>query len=453
MNLATASVTDFGAAGDGTTDDRAAFQAALDSGASLVTVPAGAYLLGQGAGYYCLTIPAGVTLRGEDRDRTVLHQAPGVGPSVRLLQATGPGIAIESLTLDGQRVLQATDEHRAGVFATGAPGIAIRHVTARGFTGDGFYVHIGSHDVAISDVLATDNARNGITFGGGTHGGSVTGSRFVGNLAQQFDSEPGPGYTVDGLTLTGNTLDGAGVSDEYVLTVSGSGSASRSKGWRVEGNTINGGVFVVWADGAVLRGNTGVNATSRPSVRVYRTGDGTAIDGNAFAVTQAQAAGIIAITGAGTGQAPSHVLVTRNELRSATTNSIGVAATGALSVEVSDNTIRGPGSIAVYLRATNAAEDFRSAVVRRNRIAGWSNGLVVRGNGAARLLFADVSDNIADDTPIVMSLDDDGSGALQAATVAGNVMLGSTATMVSRWPSGMTLDPTAATLVLHRSPL
>ena len=40
----TVSVKDFGAVGDGVTDDTAAIQAALDSGASTVTVPDGTYI-------------------------------------------------------------------------------------------------------------------------------------------------------------------------------------------------------------------------------------------------------------------------------------------------------------------------------------------------------------------------------------------------------------------------
>lgn len=444
------SVRDYGALCDGATDDREAFQNALNSGAAEVDVPIGTCMIGQGAGFFGVTIPAGVTLRGASRDGTVLRQTPGIGASVRLLQPIGAGATVDTMTLDGDADEQTVDEHRAGVFASSAPGATIRHVTARDFTGDGFYVYIGSNDVVVDDVIATANHRNGITFGGRTTGGMVTSSRFVGNAVQQFDSEPGAGFTVDGLTLIGNTFDGAGASGDYVLTISGGGSTARSHGWRVEGNTINGGIWIVWADGTLVRGNAGLNTTDRPCVRVYRTGDGTQIDGNTFSATVAT--NLIAITGAGTGQAPSHVLVTRNDLRSGTAAAYGVVATGAVSIDVSDNVLHGPGAVAVYARSTNPSEDFRSAIIRRNRITSWSaGGVVVRGNSTAKLLMADVSDNIFDDTPTAASLDDDHSGALQAATVAGNVLLGSSATLISTWPTGTTLDATATAMVLHRS--
>ena len=53
------SVKDFGAVGDGVTDDTAAIQAALDSGAAGVFIPQGTYLCG------ALTIPSNVQLYGE----------------------------------------------------------------------------------------------------------------------------------------------------------------------------------------------------------------------------------------------------------------------------------------------------------------------------------------------------------------------------------------------------
>lgn len=53
------SAVDFGAVHDGSTDDTAAIQAALDSGAAHVVLPSGTYVI-----YGTLTIPAGVTLAG-----------------------------------------------------------------------------------------------------------------------------------------------------------------------------------------------------------------------------------------------------------------------------------------------------------------------------------------------------------------------------------------------------
>ena len=57
------SVKTFGAVGDGATDDSAAFIAALASGLSVISVPAGKYVISE-----TIEIPAGVTLQGEGID-------------------------------------------------------------------------------------------------------------------------------------------------------------------------------------------------------------------------------------------------------------------------------------------------------------------------------------------------------------------------------------------------
>lgn len=83
--LATVTVTAFGAKADGTTDDTAAFQKALDSAADkggIVLAPAGTYLI---AG--SLVVPQGVTLRGvweaphhaDIGKGTVIHATGGAG--------------------------------------------------------------------------------------------------------------------------------------------------------------------------------------------------------------------------------------------------------------------------------------------------------------------------------------------------------------------------------------
>lgn len=444
--LGSVNVRDYNASGDGLKDDRAAIQAAIDTGAGEIVFPAGVYIIGRGNGYFGLSIPAGVTLRGESRDGTVLQQAAGVGGSVRLLQVAAPNITIRDLTLDGDKAEQTVDEHRSGVFATGAPGLTIRGVTARNFTGDGFFLYQGSNNATIDDVLATDNDRNGITFGGGTTGGTVTASKFLGNRAQQLDSEPGNGATVDGIVLRGNTFDGAGKSADYAVTVSGSSPAARSRGWTIENNTIHGGIFVVWADAITIRDNTGTNPTTKPSATVYRTADGVAIEGNRFTMTQASAAGVgvVAVVGTGTGSAPAHVRIARNQLTATGyARSIGVRVEGASSVEITDNDIRGPGLAAaeyagIFLRATIASEDFRSAIVRRNAISNWgAYGVLVAGNGSARMLSLDIVDNVFDDSAGTMtgamSLDD-GTGAAKAIAISGNVVTGGVATSVVRYP-------------------
>lgn len=69
------SVKWFGAKGDGATDDQSAIQAALDSGAKMVYVPEGVYLLGE-----WIEVPSGVVFFGEGA-KSVLRQMDGATPT------------------------------------------------------------------------------------------------------------------------------------------------------------------------------------------------------------------------------------------------------------------------------------------------------------------------------------------------------------------------------------
>lgn len=438
----TVSIRDRGATGDGVTDDRAAIQAALDAvfPGEVVLVPNGTYLLGKGAGAWCLTVPAGVTLRGESRDGAVLLQAPGIAGSVRLLQIDAPGVMIETITLDGLRELQARDEHRAGVFVTAAD-VTIRGVTARAFTGDGFYFYTGADRFLVDDSDSTGNDRDGIAIGGASAGGRIRRSRFVGSRAQQFDSEPGSTGVISDLQITGCTFDGAGRSTDYAVTVSGGSSTARAHDWLIRGNVINGGLHAVWADRIVVRGNTGTNPTARPHVSFYRSCAGNVIEDNDLTSTAPNSLGTVNLTATGEG-GPARTLIRRNRLVS---DVFGLRAEGGVSFEAVDNDIVGPGvaspGAGIYLRATDPARPLAHAVIRRNRISNFGSVAVkVEGNGAAAIGLLDLTDNVLLDSAGTMLGAyrlNDGTGAAREIRESGTVMLGGCVTkLVGLAPAG-----------------
>lgn len=423
------SIADFGALGDGT-DDRAAIQRALDANAGgAVRVPAGRWYVGRaGSSYFGLAIPAGTTLVG-DGDASVLVQLAGTAPSVRLLQVAGAGAVLQDLALDGQRELQSptVNAQRHGVFAR-APFIA-RRVRAHDFAGDGFYLYAGA--ATLDAVTSENNARNGVTCN--ASGTVVTASTFRGNAAQQLDSEPGSPSHVDNVTITGSTFDGLGVSNDYALTVCGSGGGQNSN-WRAEGNVINGGLYVVWASDVTVRGNTGLNATSKPSVFVYRRAERITVEDNEF--TSMATSNAIAVTGTGTGQGASDVVIRNNRIDAG--GAYGVAISGAVSVLVEGNTITnrpGTGQAAITARATNPAAPLQSVVLRRNTATGWARGVSLAGMiGTTARVDSLVATGNRLGAPMWL---DEGSGALQRAELTDNVPA-----EVARWPAGAVLTGT-----------
>ena len=437
--------------GDGVTDARATIQAAIDqaaSGTGDVYLPAGTFSISRaGSNFYGLKVPGGVRLHGAGQDKTVLQQVAGTPASVRLLYVTGEGDVVEDLTLDGNKRAQTANAQRHGIFALDAKHLVVRRVTARNFTGDGFYLYKGADSSTFSAVLATSNDRNGITLGGAVDGTQLASSKFIGNKAQQIDSEPGGKDIVSNTKITDCDIDGAGVSSDYVLTCSGTGTATMGHGWSVIGNRINGGILVVWAQDVVIADNVGVNPSSKPSVTVYRSAADVTIRGNRFRQPATGAASVAGVLIQGTSASgPRRVVVAKNQIETDNATSIGVRAAGAESVVVVDNVLRGagraaPGNAGIQLRATNPAVDFESAVVRGNRISDFgARGVSVLGNGSARLLLLDIIDNTFENDSVVPSMTegislDDGTGAAKQISVIGNKCLGDVKAEVINYPA------------------
>lgn len=451
---ATCDVTAFGATGNGTTDDRAAIQAAINACASSgdrdVYLPSGTYLVTQaGTAFFNLNVPSGIRIRGASQSSTMIKQAAGMGDSVRILQLTGDDIHVEDMTLDGNKANQAANEHRAGTFATSTNRLVIENVTSQNFNGDGFYLFTNANQSTLRNVYATGNTRNGMTLGANATGAMVTASRFIGNGVQQVDSEPGAGSTVNQVSITGCVLDGAGVSNDYALTVSGSGSTSRSYGWSVAGNTINGGIFVVWGEGIEIVGNTGINPTTKASVTAYRKSVNVSIVGNDFRMTQTSVTGLggISVIGTGATDTPERIVIANNSMKMDFASSYGVLATGAVSLTVTGNQLRGSGAASagyagVFVRPTIVAEDFRSAVITNNTISDFGQyGVKINGNLTARLLALDISHNMFDDDSVTPTMTtamflDDSTGAAKQISMIGNQLLGGVATAVTNYPAG-----------------
>lgn len=84
-------VTDYGAVGDGVSNDTLAFVAALSSGASVVVVPHGRYLIDP------ITVPAYVTLKGDDEGPFDGNQNPSsvtIAPTILTTNTSAPLITL-----------------------------------------------------------------------------------------------------------------------------------------------------------------------------------------------------------------------------------------------------------------------------------------------------------------------------------------------------------------------
>ena len=167
----TVSVKDFGAVGDGTTDDTVAIQAALNSGAKVVQCVQGSTYLVAYAGTftvnsisqrYCLTVPTGVTF---DLQKATIKQSNSQNASIIVLNGTTDSAVVNGV-LDSNKANQTTPAtgEMASVFVHNStrPTVEkIRAINNRQYAGR-FLKNTGGRYV---DLWCTDSDADGWSFG------------------------------------------------------------------------------------------------------------------------------------------------------------------------------------------------------------------------------------------------------------------------------------------------
>jgi Pectate lyase superfamily protein len=159
-------VRDKGAKGDGSTDDTASIQAAIDEIAGTkgtVLVPDGTYLV-DAVGKGRLTLKGGMTLLLSPG--ATLKAIPTSEQYYSILFIRGASnVSVVGGTLEGEREHHMSQVGEGGMgihISHGTKHIVIRGVTARKMWGDGFYVE-GATDVTFASVTADDNRRQGLS--------------------------------------------------------------------------------------------------------------------------------------------------------------------------------------------------------------------------------------------------------------------------------------------------
>ena len=316
----TESVLDYGATGDGVTDDTTAINAAITAAVvgATVLIPHGKTFM-VNADYNAgkaIRPKSGVNIRIEGTlqaiTNTVANSAVILSENKSNFTITGSG------TILGERLTHvgSTGEGGMCVRIEGGANIAISGLALKNGFGDGLYVGIfgagpgtEAKGLRVSGVRVANNRRNGVSVTGGI-GITFTGCTFEDTNGTDpqagIDLEPNVGTIVRAVTITGNTFRNnfnygvqttANTSD---VTITGNvfdGShaitAIRLAGTDtvVASNTIRGGTKGIYAGIAARSTITGnrVNGTTDRGIDVSWSDDST-ITGNA--VTDTNKAGI-----------------------------------------------------------------------------------------------------------------------------------------------------------------
>lgn len=339
----TVSVKDFGAKGDGSTDDVSAIQAAIDSlpdSGGTVFFPAGTYMLGTSSGEVgvfpdwtpiqtaLIVRTDNVLLTGEG-SQSILKLVPNT--KMRVISVVSSNVIFEKITVDGNkanrngsvpwpngdvvdgllyayssaknvtfRYCEARNgiedgigfwesddsfvhdcySHDNGTIQAGGAGISLSggkrakalNNTVISNTATGIWSAFGSNDVLIKDNFIENNAKGGITIGGGTFENGLSdqnnGFTIIGNTIRNNGKDVFPALTV--FSSKNGTISENNVIDNFYdgIQFSDEGSIA-SANWLIENNQCSNtdserkqdfGIRILGLSNNInLQGNTCVN--------------------------------------------------------------------------------------------------------------------------------------------------------------------------------------------------
>ena len=262
-------VKDYGAKGDGTTDDTTAIQNAFNAvstaGGGLVFFPQGTYVIASD-----ITVPSNCTIEGAGRDSILFAKA---STSPNLLNCSGSShIIISKLQLNGNKAnvtilgIQYTQEN--GIYLHNSDDITIRDCYIHDCMVSGIMANGGSTNIMITNCRMVSNYDNQIYIraqntspysacsyisitgcecsGGSFSGIQILGSSYfaiTGNVCYSNGPTSGQG---DGIgsegasygTISGNTCYNNGIQGINIRYTSEVGSNQASNHINVVGNTI-----------------------------------------------------------------------------------------------------------------------------------------------------------------------------------------------------------------------
>jgi len=251
-------VKDFGAIGDGNTDDTGAIQSAIDSAeidGGIVFVPPGTYLVSPGTG---LSMKSNVHLLGAGRG-SIFKVPNGANITGNLLKVENrSGVVISDLVLDGNRGEQSGSTNY-GLYVAASQNCKINSVWTESFAGVGNQVY-DSDGVLVTDCTSTGNLFHGFE-GEQTRGCVWKGNRGYGNDRHGILISPGEveGTGAQGNIIIGNSFDD---NEQYGIAIgiaAAPGSELLSTGNMIANNSVRNnaqyGISLYYQDGNVVTGN------------------------------------------------------------------------------------------------------------------------------------------------------------------------------------------------------
>lgn len=327
------SVKDFGAVGDGVTDDTAAIQLAIDSGAKCVLFVAGTYKVTAQ-----LTLVTGQTLRGQGAYVTTIIAAASTNFEYLAYNSGGSGINISGITFDANQVnrVASLTTRAVGLLLTGVTDCHIADCTFQNAIGSASIPGIGCAIGGTSTRCSINNCR-ALNCG-------IVGKAADGFFMSASDSliSNSIAYNCNDTGFAVESTSNSGIVGCVADTCSCGAALTNAINTDTYGNYINGLTVNNWnaaVTGGIQIGNplntsTGVQYDTLVNAVVIR-----ANTGGGYGTGPA-----ILVRSTGTPK-PTRVTVSNCVIDGATTQ--GVLVNSGVSVSVLGNSIKATGSAAI----------------------------------------------------------------------------------------------------------
>ena len=435
-SAATLNVKDYGAVGDGGTDDTAAIQRALDAGAGKqVLVPAGTYKVGP------LWERTSTTINLDSGARLLL--APGSNANLITVTATGASV-IGSGTLDGNRAAQTrgaaigvggangvtirgvrvVNTAQCGIYATNASNLTVSGVTVAGTDYVGILIEALTRDIA---GLVIENSRVDRS----SQGASIVESGIV--------VHHGPTSNLLGVRVSNNTIVmPRGPLDENAVAMEIYGGTD---GAVIRDNVTTGGaigITLAGTTGGLLTGNT-VSGAKTYGIEVAHASNGSTVSSNTVQCAGYTSEGVV-LDDASAGNAVSGNTISGCVDRGVTVN------TGSDRTTISGNHVGQSGGYAVeVLRsrlvavADNVLDGGGSAL--KGVVAEASPGMTATGNRISRFTTRGVLLYRSDQSTVANNVVSQSKGyAVHVISAGGVTVTRNTLDGASAAPKGLVLD-------------
>ena len=391
----TISVLDYGATGDGVTDDSAAIRAALATGKSIQFPRNGTFLVSEDGTQHCalkMVTPG----QGLFSDGATLKLKAGQADGCSLIYVLAADVTIKGLILDGNRDNQSfiANFQRHGILVAAAR-CTIDSCTIINPQGDGVLLYSGSNDIIITNNRMRNCSRDGISFSPGGAFTSMARVLIANNDiecdAQCIDSEPDADGPITDVRIIGNNLKTL-LASEYAMVIGSQTNSQRNARWVVEGNTMIGRVYILWAEDLLLRGNT---IDARAVTTGSFIGGITAEYGSArisIIDNIIKTAGVV--PGIRTEQILSQTM-TGWVIRGNTINTAdgtGIRMSGITEVDIANNTITGAPSTryGIYCESSEAVQRIS---ITDNTFTGFGTGMYLATLGVQTFGLVQITDN------------------------------------------------------------